>query len=273
MDYSKLRLIKLNVPYSYPALCRLIDEPVNTGKSKQCQLKRWEFNLSFERNNSKIVVLEVLKDCAPPPKKAEKNPLSLQILQEKRGQKAPKNQQELQKISSSAADSNPKKHHFLTFKKLGNKMQLLVKLLSLSCFSQVLEGLKSSDLTPSFIANFFDLNEDNNFSSFDFNNVLTIKGTKKNICELFRQKQNFAYIDTLRKEKRTLFLCPIEQQFVLKKEIKLMHFSLYLQASAVNSLFKDLLKLNEKHHFFDVSTDLYVWTERERKYFPQSYKD
>lgn len=273
MDYSKLRLIKLNVPYSYPALCRLIDEPVNTGKSKQCQLKRWEFNLSFEKNNSKIVVLEVLKDCAPPPKKAEKNPLSLQILQEKRGQKAPKNQQELQKISSSAADLNPKKHHFLTFNKLGNKMQLLVKLLSLSCFSQVLEGLKSSDLTPSFIANFFDLNEDNNFSSFDFNNVLTIKGTKKNICELFRQKQNFAYIDTLRKEKRTLFLCPIEQQFVLKKEIKLMHFSLYLQASAVNSLFKDLLKLNEKHHFFDVSTDFYVWTERERKYFPQPYKD
>ena len=273
MDYSKLRLIKLNVPYSYPALCRLIDEPVNTGKSKQCQLKRWEFNLSFEKNNSKIVVLEVLKDCAPPPKKAEKNPLSLQILQEKRGQKATKNQQELQKISPSAADSNPKKHHFLTFNKLGNKMQLLVKLLSLSCFSQVLEGLKSSDLTPSFIANFFDLNEDNIFSSFDFNNVLTIKGTKKNICELFRQKQNFAYIDTLRKEKRTLFLCPIEQQFVLKKEIKLMHFSLYLQASAVNSLFKDLLKLNEKHHFFDVSTDLYVWTERERKYFPQPYKD
>ena len=273
MDYSKLRLIKLNVPYSYPALCRLIDEPVNTGKSKQCQLKRWEFNLSFERNNSKIVVLEVLKDCAPPPKKAEKNPLSLQVLQEKRGQKVSQNQQELQKISPSAADLNPKKHHFLTFKKLGNKMQLLVKLLSLSCFSQVLEGLKSSDLTPSFIANFFDLNEDNNFSSFDFNNVLTIKGTKKNICELFRQKQNFAYIDTLRKEKRTLFLCPIEQQFVLKKEIKLMHFSLYLQASAVNSLFKDLLKLNEKHHFFDVSTDFYVWTERERKYFPQPYKD
>ena len=273
MDYSKLRLIKLNVPYSYPALCRLIDEPVNTGKSKQCQLKRWEFNLSFEKNNSKIVVLEVLKDCAPPPKKAEKNPLPLQILQEKRGQKVSQNQQELQKISSSAADLNPKKHHFLTFKKLGNKMQLLVKLLSLSCFSQVLEGLKSSDLTPSFIANFFDLNEDNNFSSFDFNNVFTIKGTKKNICELFRQKQNSAYIDTLRKEKRTLFLCPIEQQFVLKKEIKLMHLSLYLQASAVNSLFKDLLKLNEKHHFFDVSTDLYVWTERERKYFPLPYKD
>ena len=273
MDYSKLRLIKLNVPYSYPALCRLIDEPVNTGKSKQCQLKRWEFNLSFEKNNSKIVVLEVLKDCAPPPKKAEKNPLSLQILQEKRDQKVSQNQQELQKIFPSAAGSNTKKHHFLTFKKLGDKMQLLVKLLSLSCFSQVLEGLKSSDLTPSFIANFFDLNEDNNFSSFDFNDVLTIKGTKKNICELFRQKQNFAYIDTLRKEKRTLFLCPIEQQFVLKKEIKLMHLSLYLQASAVNSLFKDLLKLNEKHHFFDVSTDLYVWTERERKYFPQPYKD
>ena len=192
VDYSKLRLIKLNVPYSYPALCRLIDEPVNTGKSKQCQLKRWEFNLSFEKNNSKIVVLEVLKDCAPPPKKAEKNPLSLQILQEKRGQKVSQNQQKLQKISPSAADLNPKKRHFLTFNKLGKKMQLLVKLLSLSCFSQVLEGLKSSDLTPSFIANFFDLNEDNIFSSFDFNNVLTIKGTKKNICELFRQKQNFA---------------------------------------------------------------------------------
>lgn len=270
MDYSKLCLIKLNVPYSYPALCRLIDEPINTGKSKQCQLKRWEFNLSFEKNNNKIVVLSVLKECAPPPKKAEKNPLSLQVLQEKRGQKVPQNQQ---KISPSAADLNPKKHHFLTFNKLGNKMQLLLKLLSLSCFSHVLEGLKSSDLTPSFIANFFDLNEDNNFSSFDFNNVFTIKGTKKSICELFRQKQNSAYIDTLRKEKRTLFLCPIEQQFVLKKEIKLMHLSLYLQASAVNSLFKDLLKLNEKHHFFDVSTDLYVWTERERKYFPQPYKD
>lgn len=273
MDYSKLCLIKLNVPYSYPALCRLIDEPINTGKSKQCQLKRWEFNLSFEKNNNKIVVLGVLKECAPPPKKAKKSPLSLQILQEKRGQKAPQNQQKLQKIFPSAAALNPKKHPFLTFNKLGNKMQLLVKLLSLSCFSQVLEGLNSSDLTPSFIANFFDLNEENNFSSFDFNSVFTIKGTKKNICELFRQKQNVAYIDTLRREKRTLFLCPIEQQFVLKKEIKLMYFSLYLQASALNSLFKDLLHLNEKHHFFDVSSDLYVWVGREKKYFPQPYKD
>lgn len=45
---------------NYRELCKLLDEPTKTGKSKQLQLKEWERFFKWHKNGNKIIIDEVL---------------------------------------------------------------------------------------------------------------------------------------------------------------------------------------------------------------------
>ncbi len=48
--------IKLDVPYGYTELCRLIDAPILTSNSKTAQTKEWERYFNYTREKSKFVI-------------------------------------------------------------------------------------------------------------------------------------------------------------------------------------------------------------------------